>query len=71
MQGIASRNKQISKLKSSLKDVREHGDQARAEFRRARDEKIHLEEVVALLRETVASLKEEKANQRAALVTIE
>ena len=71
MQGIASKDNQISKLKSPLKDVRERGDQAMANFHRATDENIHLEEAVASLRETVTSLKEENANQRAVLVTNE
>ena len=71
MQGIASKDNQISKLKSPLKDVRERGDQSMADFHRATDENIHLEEAVASLRETIASLKEENATQRAALVTNE
>ena len=45
--GIASRDKQISRLQGSTDKVRIHGDQAKADFYRARDEKAQLEGTVA------------------------
>ena len=53
--GIASRDKQISRLQGSLEEVRTRGDQAKADFYRARDEKDQLERVVVSLREEIAS----------------
>ena len=39
MRGIASRDKQISRLQGSLDEVRTRGNQAKADFYRPRDEK--------------------------------
>lgn len=61
--GITSRDKQISRLQGSLDEVRIRGDQAKADFYQARDEKAQLERVVA-------SLREETASKKAELVTL-
>ena len=57
--GIASHNKLISWLQGSLDEVHTRGDQAKADFYRARDEKTQLEGIVASLREEMASKKTE------------
>ena len=55
----------------SLNEVRTRGDQAKADFYRARDEKVQLEGTVVSQREEIASLKAEIVAQREVLMTKE
>ena len=68
MRGIASRDKQISRLHGSLEEVRTRSAQAKDDFYRARGEKDRLEREVASLREEVSSQKAEIITLREAVV---
>ena len=69
--GIASHDKQISWLQGSLDEVRTRGDQAKADFYRAREEKAQLEGTVASQRKEMASMKAELVTLQEALMTKE
>ena len=64
MRGIASRDRQISRLQGSLEEARTRSTQAKDDFYRARDEKDQLER-------EVASLREEAVSQKAKIVTLQ
>ena len=68
MRGIASCDRQISRLQGSLEEVLTRSDQAKADFYQARDEKDQLERVVASLREEAVSQKAEIVTLREAVV---
>ena len=59
MRGIASRDRQISRLQGSLEEARARSTQAKDDFYRVRGEKDQLEREVASLRGEVSSQKAE------------
>ena len=63
MRGIASRDRQISRLQGSLEEAHTQSAQAKDDFYRARGEEDQLER-------EVASLREETVSQKAEIVTL-